>query len=166
MLKNDIEKALNEQIAKEVFASNSYLSMASWCETEGLSGAQKFFYAQSEEEREHMLKLFHYVNGSGGHGLVPDIKQPINKYDSLHHAVNISIEQEAEVTKSIYEIVALSLSVQDFGTFNFLQWFVAEQQEEEQMFKSIKDILCLAGGKNANLFLVDKEIGRLKSIKE
>jgi len=162
MLKNEIEQALNEQIAKEAFASNSYLSMASWCETEGLIGAGEFFYAQSEEERQHMLKLFRYVNTSGGHAMVPETKRLPKEYDSIHHAVAISIEQEAAVTKAISELVDLSLSGKDFGTFNFLQWFIAEQQEEEQVFKSIEDMLRLAGGKDANLLLVDKEIFPLK----
>lgn len=165
MLKKKIEQALNEQINKEAFASNSYLSMASWCVTEGLSGAGQFFFAQSEEERQHMLKIFYYVNEAGGHALAPEIKQPLKKYDSLHHTISVSIEQEAAVTKAIHELADLSLSDKDFGTFTFLQWFITEQVEEEQTFKSLQDMLRLAGGKGANLLLLDKEISQFKSKK-
>ena len=163
MLKIEIEQALNDQIVKEAFASISYLSMAGWCETGGLSGAGEFFYAQSAEERQHMLKLFRYVNASGGHAMTPETKRPLIEYDSLHHAVAVSLKQETEVTKSIHELTDLTLRVKDFGTFNFLQWFITEQQEEERVFKSIEDMLRLAGGKDANLLIVDNEIRQFKS---
>ena len=62
MLSKKIEAALNKQIAQEGFASYYYLGMASWCQLKGFDGAATFMYRQSEEERAHMLKLFHYIN--------------------------------------------------------------------------------------------------------
>jgi len=56
-ISKNMQKALNNQITLEASASNSYLSMASWCDVTGYEGGASFFYAQSEEERTHMLKF-------------------------------------------------------------------------------------------------------------
>ena len=62
MLQTNIEKALNKQIRIEAESSQIYLSMACWAESQGLEGVAQFMYAQSDEERMHMLKLVKYVN--------------------------------------------------------------------------------------------------------
>ena len=67
MISKKLEKALNDQIKLEAEASFAYLSMASWCEQQSLNGCAKFFYEQAEEERQHMLKIFRYVNDVEGH---------------------------------------------------------------------------------------------------
>ena len=47
---------------------------------------------------------------------------------------------------------------QDYPTFNFLQWYVSEQHEEEKLFKSIIDKLSLAGKSGEGLYFIDKEL--------
>lgn len=71
MITKTIEAALNEQIALEGYASNLYLSMASWCDEQGLQGCAQFMYHQSDEERVHMLKIFHYIGEVDGKAVVP-----------------------------------------------------------------------------------------------
>ena len=162
MLSKKIEVALNDQIAKEAYASNSYLSMASWCETKSFKGATGFLYKQSEEERVHMLKLVKYVNAAGGHALVPALKEPLATYKSLEHVFEVSIVQEKGVTKSINDLVELTFSTKDYATFNFLQWYVAEQHEEESLFKTILDIISHGGKDDKNILIVDNEIAKIR----
>lgn len=50
---------------------------------------------------------------------------------------------------------------QDYPTFNFLQWYVSEQHEEEKLFKSIIDKLSLAGKSGEGLYFIDKELSTL-----
>ena len=71
-----MKKALNDQIALEASASNSYLAMASWCEVTGYQGAANYFYAQADEERTHMLKVVHYLNDVSATATIPAIKAP------------------------------------------------------------------------------------------
>ena len=163
MLTKKIEKALIDQIAREAYASSSYLSMASWCEIKGLRGSSSFFYTQSQEEREHMLKLIKYVNVSGGHGLIPALKEPPAVYKSLKEVFELSLEQEKGVTHSINELVELTFNSKDYESFNFLQWYVAEQHEEESLFRSILDILRIAGIEEKNLLLIDNEIAKISN---
>ena len=65
------------------------------------------------------------------------------------------------VTKSINELVEACLSEKDYSTFNFLQWYVSEQHEEERLFKSIVDMIDIIGLDGRGLFMVDREIGKL-----
>ena len=161
MLSKRVEKALNDQIAKEAYASNSYLAMASWCETKGLRGCTSFFYKQADEERQHMLKLIKYVNASGGGATIPALAQPKEHYDSINDLFDISLKQERDVTDSINKLVELSFSAKDHASYNFLQWYVSEQHEEEGLFKTILDIINLGGKDSRSLLLVDLEIGKI-----
>ena len=67
MISSKIEEALNRQIDLEGFSSMYYLAMGSWAEVNGYKGVAQFLYHHSDEERMHMLKLFHYINDRGGH---------------------------------------------------------------------------------------------------
>lgn len=165
MLTKKVEAALNGQIVYEAYASSSYLSMASWCDTQGMRGAAKFFYTQSDEERVHMLKIVHYINTANGHALVPAIKEPAHTYKSFQDVFEISLAQEEEVTKQINNLVELSFDVKDFATHNFLQWYVKEQLEEENLFHTILNVIKLGGKEERSLLLIDNEISKIRAEK-
>lgn len=166
MITKKIEAALNNQIALEAFASFYYLSMASWCDKSGFSGSAGFLYKHSEEEKTHMLKLFTYINEAGGHALTPEIKQPQHQFKSVIQIFELMLKHEIDVTKEINKLVELCLNEKDFPTFNFLQWYVAEQHEEEKLFKSILDKAKLIGADDTKgLYWLDKEIGSLTGSK-
>ncbi|HET6517189.1 MAG TPA: ferritin-like domain-containing protein, partial [Nitrosopumilaceae archaeon] len=78
-----MKKLLNDQITMEGYASSYYLSMASWAEITGYDGAAKYFYAQSDEERQHMLKIIHFLNELGVEATIPAIKQPPKSFKSF-----------------------------------------------------------------------------------
>ena len=166
MLSKKIEEALNEQVAKEAYASNYYLSMASWCENVGLHGCAAFLYEQSEEEKEHMMKLFKYVNEAGGHAIAPEIKEPPRTYTSIAQVFELTLEHEINVTKSINHLVEVCFNAKDYSSFNFLQWYVAEQHEEEKLFRSILDIVKITGADARGLLFLDNEIAKLREKKE
>ncbi len=162
MLSKEIETALNNQLANEAYASNYYLSMASWLEKSGLRGSAAFMHEQSEEEREHMMRMLKYVNEAGGHAKVSALKEPPYNYKSITQVFELALEHEIHVTQSINKIVDLALSKKDYGTFNFLQWYVAEQHEEEKLFTSILDIIKITGTEGRGLLLIDNEMAKLR----
>ena len=161
MLSNKIEAALNKQIAQEAFASYYYLAMASWSQLKGLDGAATFMYRQSEEERAHMLKLFHYINETGGHALSPAIKQSPMKFKSVVDVFTLALRQEQANTKSINSLCELCLKEKDYSTFNFLQWYVSEQHEEEMVFKGFLDKIDIIGTDGKGTYMIDKAIAKL-----
>ncbi len=161
MLSTEMTSGLNNQIGLEGFASNYYLSVASWCDLHGFEGGAAFFFAQSDEERQHMLKVLHYVNEAGGEAIVPKLDAPQHEFSSLKQIFEDALAHEVRVTKAIHALTDLCLSEKDFTTFSFLQWFINEQHEEENLFRTILDKIHLAGDDERGLFFVDKELKSL-----
>lgn len=166
MLTPKMLEALNKQVAEENYACNYYLSMASWCDKNGLPGAAKFLFKNSEQERQHMMKLFHYINDAGGHAIAPAVKQPPMEFKNLLDVFQLVLEHEKYVTRAINQLVDLCLNEKDYSTFYFLQWYVGEQHEEEHLLGTILDLIKIAGLEGRGLFLVDKEIGKKAALED
>lgn len=157
----ETEALLNKQIEMEGKSSAYYLSMASWCDMKGFINASQFLYTHSEEERQHMLKLFRYINDAGGHALQPSISNLKHEFASLREVFELILEHEIAVTKSINSIVDHCFSIKDFTTFNFLQWYVVEQREEETLSRRAVELFDLIGEEGIGLWTIDQEIGKL-----
>jgi len=161
MLSKNIETALNKQIRIEAESSQVYLSMACWAENQGLEGVAQFMYKQSDEERMHMLKLVKYVNERGGHAIVTDLKAPKTTYGTMKEMFEELYKHELFVSNSINELVHVTFDEKDYATHNFLQWYVAEQIEEEAQAKTILDKINLIGDDKGGLYLFDRDIQQI-----
>jgi len=159
----ETEKKLNDQIVLEGKSSAYYLSMASWCDKEGYATSADFLYRHSEEERQHMLKLFGYINDAGGHALQPEITDIPHDFESLREIFELILNHEIGVTKSINALVDHCFSIRDFTTFHFLQWFVEEQREEETLARRALELFDIIGEDGVGLWTIDQEIGKLES---
>jgi ferritin len=159
MLSKVIQDALNNQVTMEAQSSHAYLAMASWAEIQpGLKGVTQFFFNHSEEERQHMLKLIHFINERGGFAVIPEIKQPALTFVSLKKAFEELLKHELAVSASINNLVDLALQEKDFATHNFLQWYVMEQMEEEKLARECNDKLEMIGDDRSGLYLFDRDI--------
>ena len=163
MLSQKIEEALNKQIKIEAESSQIYLSMACWAEIQGLEGIAQFMYNQSDEERTHMLKLVKYVNERGGHSQITELKAPKTKFGTFKEMFEELYQHEVFVSQSINELVHITLQDKDYATHNFLQWYVAEQIEEEAQAKTILDKINLIGEDRGGLYLFDRDIQQLSA---
>ena len=166
MLSKKMLKMLNDQINLEFYSSNIYLQMSSWCDNKGLPGCAKFLRLHADEEMMHMNKLFDYINESDGMALVGSIKEPESDFVSLKALFEKIYKHECFVTKSINEIVGVAFEEKDFFTFNFLQWYVSEQHEEEALFKGILDKFELIGDEKNRLFFIDRELAQMAGEEE
>ncbi|MBY0245482.1 MAG: ferritin [Sphingobacteriaceae bacterium] len=164
MLSKKIEKALNDQIRIEAESSQIYLSMACWAEVQGLQGISAFMFAQSDEERLHMLKLVKFVNERGGHAQITELKAPKTTYKTMKAMFEELYKHEVFVSSSINELVHVTLTEKDYATHNFLQWYVAEQIEEESQAKTILDKINLIGDDKGGLYLFDRDIQQLSTV--
>ncbi len=158
MVSKKVEDALNKQILFEASSSQYYLAMASWAETEGLSGVSGFLYAQSDEERMHMLKLIKYVNERGGRALIPELKAQPQKFKSVPYVFEEVLKHEVFVSEEINKLVEICLKEKDYTTHNFLQWYVAEQIEEEALARKVLDKLKLIGNDKGGMYLFDRDL--------
>ncbi|PAF47630.1 ferritin [Helicobacter sp. 12S02232-10] len=158
MLSKEIVKLLNSQVEKEMFSSNLYLSMSSWCYENSFDGAGLFLFDHAEEERDHAKRIITYLNETDSHVELAKIDAPESNFKGLLDVFEKTYEHEKKITLSINELVDHMLEQKDYPTFNFLQWYVNEQHEEEALFRGIVDKVRLIGDNGNGLYLADQYI--------
>ncbi|AFP85675.1 ferritin-like protein [secondary endosymbiont of Heteropsylla cubana] len=161
MLKEEMAKKLNEQLNLELFSANLYLQMSAWCNDKGLEGANYFFKMQSNEEMDHMRRLFDYLGDSGIMPTLTALDAPLVNFSSLSKLIKSAYEHEQMITIKINNLVHVALTLQDYSTFHFLQWYIAEQHEEEKMFKSVIDKLALVNNNSSGLMFIDQDMKKM-----
>lgn len=158
MLSKTIQSALNEQIKQEFFASHLYLAMSAYFETISLPGFARWMRAQSDEEREHALKFFDYINDREGSVELQALDQPPGEFQSPLDVFQQALEHERRVSAMIHRIYELAVRENDYPTQTFLQWFIDEQVEEEKNASQVVEQLKLTGGNSAALLMLDREL--------
>ena len=166
MISKKMTKALNQQISLEGYASFLYLSMATWCDQEGLEGCAKFMQRQSAEEREHMLRIFDYMSEVDAFAETPAIAQVPHTFSTPQKMFEMVYAHEQKVTKSIHSLLKIAKAENDYTTENFLQWYITEQREEENLMRSILDKIKLIGKSPMTLYYIDKEVEKVNAIEE
>ncbi len=162
-LSTTIEAALNAQMTKEAHAAQIYLSYGSWAEKQGYSGVANFLFRHSHEERNHMMKILEYILKRGGEVAVTAIPAPPENPQNINHCFEKVFSHEVDNTNSIYKVVKMSLDEEDWATWNFMQWFVKEQIEEETLALDLMDKLKISGGGNAkmnDLYVFDRDMAK------
>lgn len=164
MLSKVMTQILNEQIEKEGYSSNIYLAMATWAEANGYNGIAEWLYAQSEEERVHMLKVIEYLGERDEHAVIPEFKKPPLDYKNIQELFEEVLKHEQYITGSINDIVAKAIEEKDYTTHSWVQWFVNEQIEEEASVREILDKLKLVG--DNNIYMFDRDIMSMRGEEE
>ena len=161
-LSKNVEEILNKQVTKEASAAQIYLSYGAWADSEGYGGVASFLFRHSQEERNHMMKVLRYITERGGRAQISALLAPPEDPSNLQDCFEKIFKHEVDNTTAIYEIVSLALEEKDWATWNFGQWFVKEQIEEETLIMGLLDKLKIAGGPQAtseSLFYLDNQIG-------
>ena len=161
-----MEKALNEQINKELWSAYLYLSMAAYFEDKNLPGFANWMRVQSQEEVTHGMKIFDYVNSRGGRVLLKPIKEVPSEWSDARTVVEETLKHERVVTESINDLVNLALQEKDHATNNMLQWFVGEQVEEEASVDELLNKVEMTEGKAHALMMIDKELAGRQFVDE
>jgi len=160
-LTEEIEQILNEQIKMEGEASAMYLAMSSWCDRNGFDFSAGYFKKQSDEEREHMLRLFKFVSDMGGRAVSPSISNIQVEYDSFRSVFEIALQQEIAVTQSFNRIADRCQKAKDYVTFAFLQWFLKEQIEEEYVARRALELFDVIGEDGTGHYEIDKRVPKI-----
>src|ERR1035437_3167572 len=160
-LSKNLEVALNAQMTMEAYASQIYLSYASWVERQGFCGVANFLFRHAQEERNHMTKILEYILKRGAEVQITAIPAPPENPLNIHGCFEKIFAHEVDNTKAIYKLVKMSLEEEDWATWNFMQWFVKEQVEEETLALNLLDKLKIAGGKKISgeaLYSLDRDL--------
>jgi ferritin len=153
-----MQDALNGQITKEFYASQLYLAMSAHFEALNLRGFAHWMRVQSDEEREHALKLFDFILARGGSVELGAVEQPPGEFGAPVEIFQVSLAHERRVTAWINELYARAASENDYASQVFLQWFIDEQVEEEANASEMIDRLSMAGDNKAALLMLDTEM--------
>ena len=153
-----VQQKLNEQVQSEMQSSHLYLSIASWLDNHGYNGVAVFFYGQAEEERFHALKIVKFINDRGGVAHIPPVAQPQPEFKSLYGIFELFLASEQDVTQKINGIVELCLEKKDYITYQFIQWYVNEQIEEETQASDLLDELKIINQDPAGLYAFDRNL--------
>jgi len=159
MLNLKVEEAINEQINAELYSAFLYLSMSAYFQRQNLPGFAKWTYVQYLEETTHALKFFNYVNERGGSVKLAAIKEPPTEWKNPVDVYDAIYKHEQLVTSLIYRIVDIAIQERDHASNNMLQWYVAEQVEEEGNASLILEQLKRIGNAQESLYVLDKELG-------
>jgi len=159
MLKEKLEKALNEQINAELYSSYLYLSMSAYFEDKNLKGFANWMRVQAQEEVVHAMKIYDFINERAGRVNLKPIEGPQTEWESPLAVYEEAYKHECHVTDLINKLVDLSIEASDHATNAFLQWFVTEQVEEEASADDIVQQLRLVGNDGHGIFMIDRELG-------
>lgn len=158
MISEKMEKALNDQINAEFFSAYLYLAMAAYFEEQNLSGCAHWMELQYQEESEHAMKIYKYINDRGGRVHLDAIEKPQEKWESPLAAFEAAYKHEQYITGRINDLMKAAVELNDFTTQAFLQWYLNEQIEEEANVDEIVQSFNLMGNDRRALFMIDREL--------
>lgn len=160
-LQESILDLLNNQIKMEAHSSAAYLAMSAWCHEQGLIECGDYFKQQSNEEREHMLKIYDYIIDMGGKAISADVSNIKHDFSDLKELLDTALEMEISITDSFNKMSATCIKNSDFQTLRFFDWFLDEQKEEEDNARRAIEIYELIGTELDGLFKIDHQIAKL-----
>lgn len=158
MLKENIQESINSQINAEIYSAYLYLSMSAYFGGINLPGFANWMKVQAQEEMTHAMKFFYYVIDRGGKVELLPIQGPPTQWNSPLEAFIDTLKHEEIVTDRINKMVDLAIAESDHATNNLLQWYVAEQVEEEANPTAIINKLKLSENAPAGIFMIDQEL--------
>jgi ferritin len=145
LISERLNKAMNEQVGRELGASHQYLNIAAYFDREALPELASFFYRQSGEERMHAEKSVHYIVEAGGKVGILAVAAPRADIDSAESATKLSLDWEMEVTRQINALMEMAIQDKDHIGQQFLTWFVNEQLEEVSTMDQLLSVIRRAG---------------------
>jgi len=163
MLSDKMQKALVEQINRELFSSYLYLSMSIWFQSQNLKGCAKWMSVQSKEEYSHAMKFLDYVQDRGGQAALAAIEAPQKSWKSTVDAFEATLKHEKFITESINALMDQAVKEKDYPSTIFLQWFITAQVEEDNNAVEILEKLKMLANSPGGLFMLDRELGKRES---
>lgn len=160
MLSQKVQDAINRQINNELYSMYSYLAMSAYCENQQFRGAARWLRVQSDEEREHAMRLYDFLIARGHRVVLEAIEKPNCEFRSIPHVFEEAYAQEQEVTRQIDELYELTNNEKAFAAKVELEWFITEQVEEERITRDIVHKFELIKDDPAALLDMDRELAQ------
>ncbi len=154
----NVSKLINDQINFELYSSYLYLDLANYYGRVGLDGFENYFKIQAQEELDHAMLMYQYLQNNDEIVTFEAIGKPDWTQDTHRTPLVISLEHERYITARINKIYAAANDVHDYRTMQVLDWFVKEQGEEEKNATDLVTKMDLYGGDSRGLYLLNSEL--------
>ncbi len=158
-----IEGMLVDQMNFELSSAYIYLSMAAWFDSVNLSGFASWMKIQADEEKNHAMKMYHYLLESGRRPVWKAIDAPKAEWASPKEVFEDALKHEKAVTSRIYSIVDAAIELKDHATRVFLDWYVNEQVEEEANADEVLNKIAMVSASSQGLYMLDREMAGRRS---
>ncbi len=155
---NKVHQLLNDQINKELYSAYLYLDFSNYFEEVGLDGFANWYMIQAQEERDHAMLFYTYLQNESQKVTLEAIAKPDKVFSSHMDVLKAGLEHEKYVTSLINDIYAAAYDVRDFRTMQFLDWFVKEQGEEETNANDMITKMELFGADPKSLYMLNQEL--------
>ncbi len=153
-----VHELLNAQINKEFYSAYLYLDFSNYFKRVGLDGFANWYYIQAQEERDHAMLFYTYLQNEDQVVTLDAIAKPDKEFSEHIDVLKAGLEHEKYVTSLINDIYAAAYDVKDFRTMQFLDWFVKEQGEEETNAKDMITKMELFGTDPKSLYMLNQEL--------
>ncbi len=158
MVNQKVHELLNQQINKELYSAYLYLHFSNYFKAKGLDGFANWYMIQAQEERDHAMLFYQYLQNENMEVTLEAIAKPDKEFACYMDVLKAGLEHEKYVTSLINDIYAAAYEVKDFRTMQFLDWFVKEQGEEETNANDLISKMELFGGDPKGLYMLNQEL--------
>jgi len=159
MLNSKVHELLNAQINKEFYSAYLYLEFSNYFKAKGLDGFANWYMIQAQEERDHAILFYQYLQNNNAAVTLEAIGRPDSEFEDNMDVLKAGLNHEIYVTSLINDIYAAAYEVKDFRTMQFLDWFVKEQGEEETNANDLISKMELFGSDPKSLYMLNQELG-------
>ena len=159
MMNAKVHALLNQQINKEFYSAYLYLDFSNYFEDAGLDGFANWYKIQAQEERDHAMLFYQYLQNNDERVELFAIDMPSVALTDPMTVLKAGLTHERYVTDLINDIYAEAYAVKDFRTMQFLDWFVKEQGEEETNAQNLISKMELFGHDSKGLYMLNSELG-------
>lgn len=159
MMKNELTKALSEQVNAEYYSAYLYMAMSSAASKLGLKGVQNWLFVQAQEEMAHGTHIYEYIIERGEVPEFAAIEKPQTAFTGVNEIFEMVLAHEHKVTARINALATLAMQHNDHACYQFMMWYVNEQVEEESGAQEVLDKLSLVDGNKGLLLTLDNELG-------
>ncbi len=158
MISDKLQKVINRHINREIYSAYLYASMGSYFDAASLEGFSNWMRVQVQEELSHVARFWNFLSSRGGRVLLTAIDGPPTEWGSPLAVMEAVYAHEQDVSRGINDLVDLAIEERDHMAREFLQWFVAEQVEEEAGADKIVQDLKKIGDNGHGLLMIDREL--------
>ncbi len=157
-MNDKVRELLNQQINKEFYSAYLYLDFSNYFEDRGLDGFANWYMIQAQEESDHAMLFYRYLQNENQKVTLEAIDKPDKIFTCDMDVLKAGLEHEEYVTSLINDIYAAAYEVKDFRTMQFLDWFVKEQGEEETNANDLITKMELFGSDPKSLYMLNQEL--------